>query len=103
MISNFILSENYKEKGEFLIAKIKKWRHEKAFPYHCTFFNIQPFNKVCFNKGIHFLNTDTLDFLQVLTFYHSIINNAAIKSAKIVIECQNGQMMSYDAQVWQNS
>ncbi len=52
---------------------------------------------------MHFLNTDTIDFQQVISFYHSIINNAALKMAKISIECKNGQMMSYDAQVWHNT
>ena len=39
----------------------------------------------------------------MLSLYHSVINNATVRSAKAVISCSNGQMMSYDAQIWKNT
>lgn len=39
----------------------------------------------------------------MLSLYHSIINSAAVRMARITIDCNNGQMMSYDAHVWHNS
>jgi hypothetical protein len=85
------------------VKRVVELRREGAFPYHCTFFNLQWYNKISFNSGLHFLNTETKEIFQVLSLYHSIINNATVRSARIGIECLNGQMMSYDTHIWQNS
>jgi hypothetical protein len=72
-------------------------RQDGAFSYHCGLFNLQWYNKISFSNGIHFLNTETRHVFQVLSLYHTIINSAAVRFAKITIDCSNGQMMSYDA------
>lgn len=36
----------------------------------------------------------------VVDLYNGMVNTAAVRSAKIVIECPNGQMMSNDTRLW---
>jgi len=37
-----------------------------------------------------------------MNFYNTVINSAAIKLARTVIECIDGQMLTYDPKTWKN-
>jgi hypothetical protein len=102
LVVNFLLEEKGHESEEALRRLVEVGRREGGLSYICSFFGRFKTNSVSFMEGINFLVYQPESCSSLLQFYNSHINSAAVKRAKVSLECTNGQLICYQNGAWQN-
>jgi hypothetical protein len=93
---------------ETLLRVVEEGRAEGCFDYLVTLWGPFKNNSVSSDHGINFISVQTSELEQMVrlghtvTFFQHMVNSAAVKSAKITIECPEGQILAYNSRVWSN-
>ena len=84
-----------------MISKIEAFRKEGGLPYICCIMGPQLKSEVGVHRGINLLSTDEPQLMVEL--YHRLVNGAALKKARVTLECVGGELGISTRSHWQST
>ena len=83
------------------MSKIEASRKEGGLSYICCIMGPQLKSEVSVDRGINVLSTDEPQ--SMVELYHRLVNSAALKGARVSLECVGGELGSSTRSHWQST